>query len=329
MSNFSDPQSRNEAIIQNILGASNVLEDPQSRNETILQAILNNSSYTAEPQSRIEEILIAILNGQSYNKTTYSRNEAILKAIANGGEYTAAARSRMETLLLQWLEESGGVEKTVTGNPITVTDAKAESAIALSVEINPVQSGSGDPSPTNIRPITGWSAVELSTSGADTSTPTTATIQLGQTVYGGTLNLLTGVLTIDKAYKLLTGDSSEDWNRYSSTGFYYKTSDMMSGLALDGLSNIAPTKTKVNTYGALFGSNNNWIYFGRSQSEWGVSTVEELRTWLASHNIQVVYPLANPQTVQLTPTQVELLAGTNNIWANGNGDLTLTYLARG
>ena len=34
------PQSRNEAILQNILGADNPLMPPQSRVEAILQAIL-------------------------------------------------------------------------------------------------------------------------------------------------------------------------------------------------------------------------------------------------------------------------------------------------
>lgn len=59
---MSDPQSRNEAILQNILGAENELDNPQSRNEAILQAILNGTDYEGEPQSRIEELLIAIKN---------------------------------------------------------------------------------------------------------------------------------------------------------------------------------------------------------------------------------------------------------------------------
>lgn len=39
---FDKPQSRNEAILQNILGANNALEPPQSREEYLLQEILNN-----------------------------------------------------------------------------------------------------------------------------------------------------------------------------------------------------------------------------------------------------------------------------------------------
>lgn len=37
---FEKPQSRNEAILQNMLGAKNVLEPPKSRIEALLQEIL-------------------------------------------------------------------------------------------------------------------------------------------------------------------------------------------------------------------------------------------------------------------------------------------------
>ena len=53
MPTFNEPQSRNEAILQNILGANNVLGDPMSRIEEILQAILNGTEYNKEPKSRI------------------------------------------------------------------------------------------------------------------------------------------------------------------------------------------------------------------------------------------------------------------------------------
>lgn len=40
MADFEEPQSRNEAILQNILGADNILMEPQSRIETLLQLLL-------------------------------------------------------------------------------------------------------------------------------------------------------------------------------------------------------------------------------------------------------------------------------------------------
>lgn len=43
-SNFGEPQSRNEAILQNILGADNELLPPESRIEALLQAILEQGA---------------------------------------------------------------------------------------------------------------------------------------------------------------------------------------------------------------------------------------------------------------------------------------------
>lgn len=52
---------------------------------------------------------------------------------------------------------------------------------------------------SNICPISGWTEVNVNHSDADMTNPTTITIDLGQTVYGGKLDVLTGVLTVDRA----------------------------------------------------------------------------------------------------------------------------------
>ena len=41
---------------------------------------------------------------------------------------------------------------------------------------------------------------------------------------------------------------------------------------------------------------------------------------------EVVYTLATPQTYQLTPTEVDLLLGTNNVWTD-SGEVEVTYKA--
>lgn len=41
MADFEAPQSRNEAILQNMLGAENELGDPLSRIEALLMQVLN------------------------------------------------------------------------------------------------------------------------------------------------------------------------------------------------------------------------------------------------------------------------------------------------
>ena len=47
----------------------------------------------------------------------------------------------------------------------------------------------------------------------------------------------------------------------------------------------------------------------------------------AMSGVQLVYELATPQTIQLTPQQVELLQGENNLFSDG--EMTLVYLADG
>ena len=103
---YDAPQSRNEAILQNILGANNVLVDPQSRIEAILQAILYDEAYDEEAMSRMEELLLAIKNNGTWDHEPISRNEEILYAKLTGGTYDKEPQSRIEALLIDWLNAS-------------------------------------------------------------------------------------------------------------------------------------------------------------------------------------------------------------------------------
>ena len=56
-------------------------------------------------------------------------------------------------------------ENTATGNPATFTTDLAKSLVSLSVPFTPIQSGSGDPSPTNVRAISGWTGLNVYRTG--------------------------------------------------------------------------------------------------------------------------------------------------------------------
>lgn len=56
------------------------------------------------------------------------------------------------------------------------------------------------------------------------------------------------------------------------------------------------------------------------------ATVDAWKAELASNNVQLVYPLAAPIEVDLTPTEITTLLGTNNLWSD-TGDIDLTYCA--
>ena len=56
----------------------------------------------------------------------------------------------------------------------------------LAVQIEPVQAGSGDPSPDNVRPITGWTGAKVTRTGKNWLDDTKRTVVTDTTVYVGT-----------------------------------------------------------------------------------------------------------------------------------------------
>ena len=74
MEEFNTPESRNEAILQNILGADNELVPPQSRIETLLQLILKELGGGGDEAT--PEIGYKILNKQNITIVHSSNSRA-------------------------------------------------------------------------------------------------------------------------------------------------------------------------------------------------------------------------------------------------------------
>lgn len=145
-SGFEKPESREEAIMQNILGASNVLEPSESNIEEILKSILYNTPYTKEAEFEIEKILLAIKNNGTYDGEGESRDIKILIAILNDLDYTEEAESRIEELFIEWLHQRSSI-KVIEGVPPLSFTAKGKPLTAWSITGNTVQNGT--PTPEN------------------------------------------------------------------------------------------------------------------------------------------------------------------------------------
>lgn len=169
---------------------------------------------------------------------------------------------------------------------------------------------------TNICPISGWSSVEV-TVADDTTDPTTEEtyeITLGQTVYGGKLNVTTGELTVDRALVDL-GDLT--WS-YTNGRFYNKRDDIVTygqGEVADILCDTYATSKYTSQADSTIASWNGYLYV-RDDSFSGNPT--NFKQAMDGH--ECVYKLATPITISLTPTQVDSLLGNNNIWAD-SGDI--------
>lgn len=139
-SGFEKPESREEAIMQNILGASNVLEPSESNIEEILKSILYNTPYTKEAEFEIEKILLAIKNNGTYDGEVESRDMKILLAILRESNYTEETESRIEELYVEWLQQRSQI-KVLEGIPPLTFTSRGLPLINYLIEGNTVQNG--------------------------------------------------------------------------------------------------------------------------------------------------------------------------------------------
>lgn len=159
---------------------------------------------------------------------------------------------------------------------------------------------------------------------------TTYPISWTDTVYGGSVDIISGTGISDYGYLVL--DGSEDWDLYSPQyGFALSIEGMKNGSAMEGYSNFLPTITSSANFGIRFGGAlvNNNIYCCRIIGEIeGVTDVESWKTYLSTNNLIICYPLAVPETLTLEPQTINTLEGINNIW-NDAGDTTVKYSVSG
>ena len=156
------------------------------------------------------------------------------------------------------------------------------------------------------------------------------TVQLGQTVYGGTVDVTTGEMVVTHAAQ--TFDSTSDVS-YAPTGqgvprYTISNIGMKSGNRQSGLCNMFPVSTSVVTDKThiLLGGGNAVIYIMDYEELIGATSTDAFKTWLASNTLTIYYPLAEPLTIQLTPEQLTTVLGTNNVWSDADS-VSVDYVA--
>lgn len=169
---------------------------------------------------------------------------------------------------------------------------------------------------SNISPISGYSEVNIERDGD------TYTIELDGTIYGGILDVTNGVLTVDRTIVEYDGSVDESWDGNNDIHGISIPSDCQIEQtpisdAFRGVSPRAYTQVNVGEI-ALNPSytNINLRYIEDGLSVW--------KDYLSNNPLQVCYELATPLTIQLTPTQIQMLENTNNISTDGT-NMQLKY----
>ena len=161
--------------------------------------------------------------------------------------------------------------------------------------------------------------LELGSSATDYSPYTESndlTISLGQTVYGGTLDVENGVLVVDDV-KFVKNTSTMNNGSSIYPGWENAGVRQYIGANINGkITDI------VNITQSAYANTNlsNDILFLR-KNEVGLSQEELIALAI---DVEFILPLATPITINLTPHTINLLKGVNNISTDGD-KITLTY----
>lgn len=139
------------------------------------------------------------------------------------------------------------------------------------------------------------------------------------TVYGGTVDPVSGLLTVDRYY------FKGGWTQYnSSNGFRaYRSAVVPYAKYLADVDN-KPMSNTIGKFGSFSSSamTENIIQPPRNNSSNAYMALDEN---VSPDDVDLCYLVAEPQTYQLTPTQIQMLKGANTLWSNAD-DLTLTYI---
>lgn len=213
-----------------------------------------------------------------------------------------------------------------SGDIVTFETEMEEAVTSLTATIEPLQEGEGTPSPDNVRPISGRDSVDVHISPTESAEDgTTHTATLPQTVYGGTVDLVSGVLTVDRAMVDL---GTLTWNTIAQYGDGYFNARI--GDRKEGQRNLMCSNYAVSSAGGaaaiadgeiIGGASNLFVYIHDSR----YTDASAFKT--AMSGVQLVYELAEPRTIQLAPQTIATLEGVNNVWGDsGSVDVRIAEM---
>lgn len=142
------------------------------------------------------------------------------------------------------------------------------------------------------------------------------------TVYGGTLDVGTGVLTVTWIGVDVHDASPQVYNgiRYfrknlAKPGIYPPATYVMSNVFRTSAGLVQDNVIYINSPGTLV---------MMALADTGITTAAQFNAFLDANNVQVVYRLAAPVTCQLVPQEVTALLGVNRVWADC-GEVTVEH----
>lgn len=216
-------------------------------------------------------------------------------------------------------------EVTASGNPVELEDVCEVEAVA---SWEPVQEGSGNPSPENIRPIKGRDSVTI-TRQEDNQV---ITLTLPETVYGGRVDARTGegqetwkIIDLANANISLYGINQHGIANFSLVAALNNiyTTPGRAGYFTSSLPQDTATFNNATKIG-IMKANASTFYIRLKETD--ANNEGAAKAYLASINAKIVYELAKPVPFTATGAQpLPALSGTNTVLTDAD---TLSVTAK-
>ena len=261
--------------------------------------------------------------------------------------------------------QSGILEyiRSISNTAIASFTGDGRDLVRLVVGIEPVQAGSGDPSPDNVRPISGWTQAKVTRTGKNLLDPSARTNSSQNIRYYPYDNLLlkAGTYTLSISSQVsglyVNSGASTLFTKYNSTFLTFTLTEDMPvnfnfykmGIDTSLLCQLEVSST-ASSYEPYQGQTytidlDGTRYGGTLDVTSGKLTVTDgyiasydgetlPSTWISDRDVyaagtnptngaEVVYKLVTPIEVQLTPTQITTLSGVTNNIWADTGDIIL------
>lgn len=186
--------------------------------------------------------------------------------------------------------------------------------------------------------------LEVGSTASDTFAPyngQTYAIAFGQTVYGGVLDVTRGKLKLLGAELVLDGTQTPwitNWRpQANSVGWYYHYG--LTNNAIFGpneVPNMLCDVCEAKAYNSLYNDDvvgvglytSNYAGLFVRVADTSLTTPEMINAYLSANPMTIVYPLATPFDIDLTPEVMSAIVGENNVFADC-GKTTVKYLKVG
>ena len=286
----------------------NLIDYSQMRDSTH-----NEVTYTKQPDGGIS--VTGTASKESFCTPVYYRGTTLPV-----GAYTPNLIGRKNTSLQVVIERANGKREWITGT-FVIADGdillywyiRVEGGLTCNETVYPMLV-KGDIAPTTYESYIG----------------ATTDIALPETVYGGTLDVGTGVVTVDRAIYTMTGNENFSLNSDGSIRCLIDGQRLPSTMYGDAIYTHYPTGTMSVGSGVLVTQSIGKMLISFNKllvSEMGYTTEtlkEYLQTqYVAGTPVQVCYKIAEPYTIQLSPQQIVALSGVNTLYTDA-GTLTVT-----